>query len=70
MVRWPVSSSVLKAVAYDPARLVLDVEFHNERVYRYRDVGHRVYDAFMKAASKGRFFNEQIRDTYDFERIE
>lgn len=68
-MRWPVSSSVVKAAGYDPARRLLEVEFHNERVYRYREVGHRVYDAFMKASSKGRFFNEQIRDAYACERI-
>ena len=33
---------------YDPARLLLEVEFHNERVYRYREVGHGVYRSDRK----------------------
>lgn len=69
VVRWPVSSSVIKTVGYDPARRLLDVEFHNEHVYRYEGVENGVYAEFMAAESKGRFFNENIQYGYEFERL-
>jgi hypothetical protein len=69
VVRWPVSSSVIKTVGYDPARRLLDVEFHNEHVYRYENVDSAVYAEFMAAESKGEFFNERIQYGYEFERL-
>lgn len=66
-MRWPVSSAVIKAVGYDPARHILDVEFHNEQVYRYEDVESAVYAEFMAAESKGRYFNQHIQYGYEFE---
>lgn len=69
VVRWPVSSSVIKTVGYDPARRILDVELRSERVYRYREVESAVYAEFMAAESKGRFFNEHIQHAYECERL-
>ncbi|WP_245783208.1 KTSC domain-containing protein [Amycolatopsis sacchari] len=69
IVRWPVSSSVIKTVGYDPARRILDVEFHNEHVYRYDDVDNATFAEFMAAESKGRYFNEHIQHGYEYERL-
>lgn len=61
---------MVKAAGYDTARLILEVEFPSGYVYRYQGVEPHVFHAFMTAASKGRFFNDHIRDDYDCERVE
>jgi hypothetical protein len=37
--------------------------------YDYADVAPATYAAFRKASSKGRFFNEFIRDRYSYRRV-
>ncbi|WP_236796229.1 KTSC domain-containing protein [Amycolatopsis sp. GM8] len=69
IARWPVASSVIRAVGYDPARRALDVEFRSGQVYRYENVESAVYKEFMAAESKGRFFNLHIQYAYEFERL-
>jgi hypothetical protein len=69
VIRWPVSSSVLRSIGYDPERHFLDVEFHDGDVYRYADLEADVYEAFMAAPSKGRFFNQHIRYGYEYEQL-
>jgi hypothetical protein len=39
------------------------------RVYRYFVVPRSVFDALLSADSVGRFFQENIRDVYPYERI-
>jgi hypothetical protein len=69
VIRWPVSSSVLKSIGYDPERRILDVEFRDGDVYRYPDLAADIYEAFMAAPSKGRFFNQYIRYGYEYEQL-
>jgi KTSC domain len=69
MPREKIGSSAIEAVEYDAARQRLDVELTNRRVYRYFDVPPEVYHAFMAADSKGRFYNDEIRDDYDYARL-
>ena len=70
MLRDPVISSVIAAVGYDEDREVLEVEFASGAVYRYLNVSPDVFENFRFARSKGRFFNEQIKDAYRWERAE
>lgn len=67
--RTPVESSSIASIGYDPAARVLEVEFRNGGLYRYRDVPRELFAGFMAAASKGRFFIERIRGKFDFERV-
>lgn len=67
MEREPVNSSALASVGYD--RGVLEAEFVNGSVYQYVGVPVRVYEALMMAQSYGRFFNEHIRDRYQYVRL-
>lgn len=57
-------SSVIAGFDYDAEKSVLTVRFTTGRVYAYEDVPHRVYEAFRFARSKGRYFNEYIRDRF------
>jgi hypothetical protein len=64
----PVESSSIAAVGYDAAERILWVRFVNGATYRYRDVPPAKYKDFMRAESKGRYFNSEIRTTYPFTR--
>ena len=64
-----VQSSSVAEIGYNPAELKLEVQFRNGKVYQYLGVPHTTFQAFMASDSKGRFFNEQIRDVYQHVRI-
>lgn len=79
MNRIPVVSSDLKSVGYDPAARVLEVEFKNKRdwglppVYQYSNVPTELYEALMRAPSKGKFFSAKIRSypqRYPYQQIQ
>ena len=59
-----VASSVIAEVRYDDERNLLEVHFHNGRVYRYLDVPPDEHEALIHADSVGRYFNQEIRTRY------
>lgn len=61
-----VLSEAILRLHYEAGRRELDVVFTSGRVYRYFAVPADVYQVFLAAESKGRFFNAEIRDCYDF----
>jgi hypothetical protein len=61
-----VISSALVSVKYDAASGDLEIRFVSGRTYRYSNVPLDVYEALLKAESKGVFFNVQIRDRYPY----
>ena len=63
-----VSSSAIDYVDYNEATAELQIAFHRTGLYTYYGVPHQVYDAFLHASSKGRFFNDNIRDRYSARR--
>ena len=65
VLRVAVLSSALKSVGYRGG--VLEVEVASGDVYRYLDVPRDVFVEFMRAESKGSFFNERIRDSFRVE---
>lgn len=69
MLRTPVTSTSLASVGYDPAASVLEVEFRSGAIYRYLAVPARIHRELMSAESKGRYFSQQIRGRYRFQRI-
>jgi hypothetical protein len=60
---------MMASVGYDRTHSTLEIEFRTGHVYRYFAVPHRVFQALMKAESKGRFFHEQIDRIYPVEPI-
>ncbi|WP_285506800.1 KTSC domain-containing protein [Actinokineospora sp. NBRC 105648] len=64
------TSESIAAVGYDADRRVLEVEFHNGRVYQYLDVPKKIYWQFASAKSLGTFLNQEIRDRYDFRAVD
>ena len=61
----PVTSSLLKAVAYDPEKEELHVEFHKGGTYVYRGVPQRNYDAMMEDPSAGGYFIQNIKGRFE-----
>jgi len=61
-----VESSSIAAIGYNAAERALWVQFVSGRIYRYDDVPQATYEAFLRAGSKGRYFNSEIRDNYTY----
>lgn len=55
----PVQSSNIKAIGYDAISRTLAVQFANA-TYHYLAVDAELYDAFLCADSKGKFFQQHI----------
>lgn len=63
-------STAISRILYEVKTCTLDVWFRESgELYRYYDVPPRIYDAFRKAGSKGRYFNHYIKDRYPFQRV-
>jgi hypothetical protein len=67
--RRPVESTSLESVGYDSTEQKLEVEFKHGAIYEYLDVPAEVFEAFLAADSKGTFFNNDIKTSYDFARV-
>jgi hypothetical protein len=60
-------STSIRKTQYDPATRTLSVWFVTSgNRYDYQDVPAETYAAFRQAFSKGRFFNQFIRDRYRY----
>jgi len=71
MYRRPVDSTLIRAVGYDLASSTLEVEFlQPPRLYHYFDVPLSIYSEFMAASSKGTYFNDWIKDLYNYQEVE
>jgi KTSC domain len=69
MQRTPLRSRALVSAGYDPAAQILELEFHNGRVYRYREVPAGVFEFLMRTSSKGSFVNRMIDGRYAYEEV-
>ena len=65
-----VVSTSIDAVGFDPVSAELWVRFVTGTTYVYSGVPEPVFDEFLLAESKGRYFNGEIRDTYPFRQAE
>ncbi|CQH21614.1 KTSC domain-containing protein [Yersinia enterocolitica] len=69
MERTYVDSSNLESVGYDSTSNVLEVEFKNGSLYQYLDVPEHIFPELITASSVGIYFNENIRNNYECQRI-
>jgi KTSC domain len=61
-----VNSSAIALIGYDEDDRTLHVTFTSGRGYEFYGVPIGVYESFMGASSKGRFFNQVIKDKYSY----
>ena len=61
-----VESTTLATVAYEDAQELLQLEFRSRAVYQYYGVPVAVYEALLRAASKGSYFNRAIRGRFPY----
>ncbi len=64
-----VASSAIREIDYDPASRRLYVRFVSGARYAYANVPAKVGEAFLAAASKGRYFAAKVRDRYAYRRL-
>jgi len=57
-----VESSQLRFVGYDRSTETLEVEFNHGTIYCHDEVPEEVFLGLMAAPSKGRCFNDAVRD--------
>jgi hypothetical protein len=66
----PVESSQIAAIGFDATTKTLAIQFKKKAgpgsVYHYDNVPADVYQAFVAAESKGRFFGANIKGNADF----
>lgn len=60
----PVNSSAIEAVGYDPSAARMRIRFTGGNEYDFCGVPEAVYRGLMSAQSKGRYYNDHIKDCY------
>ena len=62
-------SRVIRDFDYDSEARELTVTFVTGRIYVYLAAPPETYDNYAAAFSKGTFFNQHIRDAYEFREV-
>src|ERR1700757_279777 len=65
----PVKSGLFSSAAYRAGARQLYLRFHDGKIYRFFDCPVTVYNEFVAAASKGRYFSQQIRNHFRYEMV-
>ena len=66
---YPVKSSQIREVGYDPVKFYLVVQFKNFATYGYEGVDSETYCRLMNAESIGVYFTDFIKEQHEFELI-
>lgn len=61
-----VDSECIEAIAFDNSTHSLKIRFVSDLVYEYDCVTSTIFEQFCNASSKGRFFNQRIKDAYAY----
>jgi hypothetical protein len=64
-----VESSLFTAAAYRPEARQLYLRFRDGNIYRYFDSTAEMYEAFVAAESKGRYFSSHIRNRFRYDQV-
>lgn len=57
-----VQSTSISAIGYK--RRTMNVQFNSGKLYEFKKVPRAQFDNFSQALSKGKFFNQEIKDVY------
>ena len=69
LMRSSVTSSNINSIGYDAKTEILEIEFNHGGVYQYFDVPESEHKALMNASSHGRYFSENIRNNYGYQKM-
>lgn len=69
MLRARVSSSTIVSVGYDEEQRILEIVFTGGRVYHYLEVPPERVLALLRAESKGRFLNSDIKPYFSYRAV-
>ncbi len=64
-----VDSEAVSDIDYIPGARRLRVRFTSGERYAYEDVPPELYERFVTAESKGRFFQAEVRDRFAYRRL-
>jgi len=70
MLRVNLQSTSLNAATFQEQSAFLELEFRNGAIYRYSDVPAQVYRELLRAESKGRYFNQHVRNRFSYTKID
>ncbi len=62
-------SSVITSFKYKPAAHILRITFVSGKVYDYKNVPGDVFNEMKNSASKGTYFNKDIKGKYSFKKV-
>ncbi len=63
------NSSMIKYAEYNPDLQELTVTFNNDVDYLFSEVEENIVQDFFAAESHGKFFNQNIKGSYNFSKI-
>lgn len=66
--RIPVESSNIASIGHSFPRRMLEVEFKNGSIYRYKGVNNRTFKDMLASSSKGKFLNAAIKGIYPYKK--
>ncbi|MBP9819168.1 KTSC domain-containing protein [Candidatus Woesebacteria bacterium] len=69
MQRIPVNSSNIAAIGYDPDSSILEIEFNDGSIYQYFGVPELVHQELMDAGSHGKYFAQNIKNDYEYKKV-
>jgi len=67
--RVPLESTTLAWASYLPDQNLLQLGFHTGAIYDYFDVPSEIYRALLASESKGRYFNQHIRNVFQTQQV-
>ena len=62
-------STVISSFFYNANTRTLKIVFVSGLAYNYRNVPEKIFNALKASGSKGGYFNQHIRDKYEFEKV-
>ena len=69
MTRDLISSSSIASAGYNKETKTLEIEFNSGAVYEYLDVDEDVFKSMKAADSAGKYFNMNIKNSYEFNKV-
>jgi hypothetical protein len=69
MLRSRVESSTIAMVGYDEEQQILEITFRDGRVYHYLEVPPERALSLLRAESKGRFLNSDIKPEFGYRAV-